>query len=239
MGNAAKPFSQGSVVGCRRWKSGEALDIEDVVSQEESLSVVVQERGEGKLWAHPIDLGRLALGHAKLTWCRPDEKPVLVEKSDTRWMFKVAPYSPVPAAAKPRLGADGVVRAMTAFIGRQGLWNGTGCFHRAGVYDAVSNAFLFIAEDIGRHNCLDRLAGWAVENDSDLSGLALFVSARLTASLMSKAMACGFSLCVSRSAVTSAALDLACANGSTLAGFARSEDGRFTLFADPDGRIAM
>lgn len=227
------------MVVCRRWKDGAVSDIEDVVSREESLEVALEGRGEGRLWAHPIDLGRLALGHAKLTWCGINEKPELIAKADGRWSFRLAPYAPVPAAAKPRMNADGVVKAMTAFIGRQGLWNGTGCFHRAGVYDVVAGEFPFIAEDIGRHNCLDRLAGWAVEQGRDLSGLALFVSARLTASLMSKAVACGFPLCVSRSAVTSASLELARASGTTLAGFARTEDGRFTLFNDPDGRIAM
>ncbi len=236
---AAKNYSQGALVGCQRWQSGAAREIEDVVSREESLSVSLEGRGEGKLWAHPIDLDRLVLGHAKLTWCGPDEKPVLVRKDESNWVFKVEPYAPVPASIKPVMTADGVVRAMTSFIGKEGLWNGTGCFHRAGVYDVPNNEFLFIAEDIGRHNCLDRLAGWAVENGRDLSGLVLFVSARLTASLMSKAMTCGFKLCVSRSAVTSAALGLACEHGATLAGFARTEDGRFTLFVDPDGRIAM
>ena len=39
--------------------------------------------------------------------------------------------------------ADGVVRAMTSFIGKEGLWSGTGCFHRAGVYDVPNNEFLF------------------------------------------------------------------------------------------------
>ncbi len=227
------------MVGCRRWQAGAAQDIEDVVSREESLCVAVEGRGEGRLWAHPVDLERLALGHAKLTWCRPDEKPEPVAAQDGRWVFRAAPYAPVPAAARPRMSADQVVAAMTAFIGRPGLWNGTGCFHRAGVLDVVAGDFLFIAEDIGRHNCLDRLAGWGVENGRDLSGLALFVSARLTASLMAKAAACGFAFCISRSAVTSAALELARKNGSTLAGFARAEDGRFTLFADPNGRIAM
>ncbi|EPR37321.1 formate dehydrogenase subunit FdhD [Desulfovibrio sp. X2] len=229
----------GLLVDCLRWKAGEASEIEDLVSREERIVVRLEGRGESRLWAHPVDLDRLAVGHAKLTWCVEGERPELVGREAGRWTFRCAAHRlPEPRHLR-QMSAGEISESMRAFIGSKGLWDGTGCFHRAGAYDQVRCEFPFVAEDIGRHNCLDRLAGWAVENGIDLSGMVLFVSARLTASLMAKALICGFRFCVSRSAVTTAALDLARTAGATLVGFARTEDARFTLFNDPDARVRL
>jgi len=124
---------------------------------------------------------------------------------------------------------------MAAFISSPGRWEGTGCFHRAALFDPGSRTFARRAEDIGRHNCLDRLAGYAAREDDSLARYALFVSARMTASLAAKAARAGFRMIVSRSAVTTAAIDAAQDAGVTLAGFAR--ENRFTVFADPAERI--
>jgi FdhD protein len=117
-----------------------------------------------------------------------------------------------------------------------GNWEATGCFHRAGILDPGAGRFLKVVEDIGRHNCMDRLAGWMLAAGAAPSGLALFASCRFTASLLAKVVRAGFGLAVSRSALTTAALDLARSQGLALAGFAR--EGRFTVFHDPAGVIA-
>ena len=124
-----------------------------------------------------------------------------------------------------------VLQAMDAFIEAEGLWESTGCFHRAGVYAMQGGALLTRVEDIGRHNCVDRLAGWSVLNRIPLSDKALLVSARMTSSLCAKAIRAGFPVIVSRSAVTTAAIAMAREAGVTLIGFARTQEQRFTVFS--------
>lgn len=137
------------------------------------------------------------------------------------------PMPPPPLRWMPK----DVLEAMDAFIEAEGLWECTGCFHRAGVYAMQSGALLTRVEDIGRHNCVDRLAGWSVLNGIPLSDKALLVSARMTSSLCAKAIRAGFPVIVSRSAVTTAAIAMAREAGVTLIGFARTQEQRFTVFS--------
>lgn len=123
-----------------------------------------------------------------------------------------------------------VLKAMDAFIEAEGLWESTGCFHRAGVYAIERGSLLMRSEDIGRHNCVDRLAGWSVLHDIPLSDKALLISARMTSSLCAKTIRAGFPVIVSRSAVTTAAIAMAREAGVTLIGFARTQEQRFTVF---------
>ncbi|MEG6506062.1 formate dehydrogenase accessory sulfurtransferase FdhD [Nitratidesulfovibrio sp. 1201_IL3209] len=150
-----------------------------------------------------------------------------------------APQPSATTASQPPvpMRAAVLLDAMRAFMGEEGLWDGTGCFHRAGVYDPVQGRLLRRAEDIGRHNCIDRLAGWAAREGVDLAPRLLLVSARVTASLFAKARRAGFSFIVSRSAVTTASVDMATEQGVTLVGFARDREERFTVFADAGGRV--
>ena len=126
-----------------------------------------------------------------------------------------------------------LLQAMGDFMGLPGRWEETGCFHRAAFSLPDGDGFLHCVEDIGRHNCIDRLAGWALCQERSLAEGLLFISARATASLVLKAFKAGFTVVVSRSAVTTAGVELARKAGLTLLGFARNE--RFTVFTDPAG----
>ena len=143
---------------------------------------------------------------------------------------------------------DAIVKHMDAFLTLEGscplLWESTGCFHRAGMFDPNTGTFLRLAEDIGRHNCLDRPAGWACLNGIDPAETVLFVSARITSSLYAKARRAGFSFLISRSAVTSTPVEMARqqnrlhpAHPVTVVGFCRPREERLTVFAG-EGRIA-
>ena len=243
-----------------RWKDGTWNDFDDAVSPEESVRVVWP-GGSCRLWAWPDDLMPLCLGHVLLDRLHqgPEDGPAAVRMTgsvrpippadEARHAFEVH-LEPAPAlktsASAIRLSPADVVRHMEAFLSLQGscpkLWESTGCFHRAGMFDPATGTFIRLAEDIGRHNCLDRLAGWACLHGIDTAGTVLFVSARITASLYAKARRAGFSVIVSRSAVTTAPVEKArqengCGNPVTLIGFCRPREERFTVFADA-GRIA-
>ncbi|HEU6437665.1 MAG TPA: formate dehydrogenase accessory sulfurtransferase FdhD [Nitratidesulfovibrio sp.] len=213
--------------------------------------------GATRLWAWPHGLADLALGHVLLDRVHPavtGEEPgawgirhagmVTAMSADAgggdalafRVALRAAPPVVAPQMPSPMRAAV-LLDAMRAFMGEEGLWDGTGCFHRAGVYDPVQGRLLRRAEDIGRHNCIDRLAGWAAREGVDLAPRLLLVSARVTASLFAKARRAGFSFIVSRSAVTTGSVDMATEQGVTLVGFARDREERFTVFADAGSRV--
>lgn len=235
-------------VTVRQLRNGVWQDIDDVVSHEVPLSLA-WEGGQTRLWAWPQHFDDLVLGHVLLDRLHdgPHDGPprnglprggkVLTEGERA---FRVV-LDPPPAAHKlcepGHIDAATLLGAMAEFMGDTGLWDGTGCFHRAGVYDIASGKVLQRAEDIGRHNCLDRLAGWGAREGVDLSGLVLLVSARVTASLCAKALRAGFRFIVSRSAVTTASVDMALDGGVTLVGFARDRENRLTVFADTALRV--
>ena len=115
------------------------------------------------------------------------------------------------------------------------LWEETGCFHRAAAVRA--NGLIQLAEDIGRHNCIDRLAGWAWRAGVAPEECLLLLSARITGSLYERAHLAGFRFLVSRAAVTTAATTRAERDGVTLIGFCRPRERRFTVFADSAERM--
>jgi FdhD protein len=223
-------------VPCRQFKDQCWRDFDDVVTPETRIRVVLDDQ-ESELWAYPFGLEDLALGHALLDLCPHGRIPALEQVEGERFFLRSAPGAahtrgPLPGGA---LAGEFIVERMGEFVAGAERWEATGCFHRAGALDPASGVFLAVVEDVGRHNCIDRLAGFCLRTGADPGRLALFVSARATASLMDKIGRAGFPLVVSRSAVTTAGRDVAVDQGLTLAGFARP--GRFTVFHDPGRRI--
>ncbi|WP_051445106.1 formate dehydrogenase accessory sulfurtransferase FdhD [Desulfocurvus vexinensis] len=221
-------------LACRQFKDGAWRDFADTVTPEAPVVLHWPGRDPVRLWAFAEDLDALALGHALLELCRPGQRPRLVQRKGDEFLLApdTAP-APAPAPGPLPLEPAQVLDAMAGFIQAGGRWDDTGCFHRAAVFDPGARRFVHHVEDIGRHNCIDRLAGWALESGEPLPGRLLFVSARATASLAAKAARAGFGAMVSRSAVTTAGIAAAAGAGLSLAGFARAA--RFTVFTDPAG----
>lgn len=109
----------------------------------------------------------------------------------------------------------------------QKLFAKTGGLHAAGVFDA-DGSLIVAREDVGRHNAVDKVAGWALLNDGFLRGGILVVSGRCGYEIAQKAAVAGLSVVCSVSAPTSLAIDVARRFGSTLVGFVR--EGRFTIY---------
>ena len=116
----------------------------------------------------------------------------------------------------------------------QPLFDATGGLHAAGLFD-MTGRLLAAAEDIGRHNAVDKVIGrMLIEERLPLSSNVLFVSGRTSFEIVQKAWCAGIPLVASVSAASSLAIEVAEEAGITLVGFVRDE--AFNIYAHP-GRI--
>jgi FdhD protein len=129
-----------------------------------------------------------------------------------------------------RVDADLVASLPSALLNAQRAFALTGGLHATGLFTAAGE-LLCVREDVGRHNAMDKVVGWAfLERLLPLSGHVLCVSGRLSFELVQKAAVAGCPILVAVGAPSSLAVELAADRGITLCGFVR--DGRLTVYTE-------
>jgi len=124
-----------------------------------------------------------------------------------------------PLAAGPAIERD-LLAALPERL-RQPGFERTGGLHATGLFDPAGELDC-AREDVGRHNAMDKVVGWALRRgEVPLADRVLCVSGRLSFELAQKAAVAGCPILVGVGAPSSLAIELAAERGLTLAGFAR------------------
>jgi len=126
-----------------------------------------------------------------------------------------------PVTSELRVTAADIARLLTEMEQRGELFTSTGGAHGAALSDGQTILAFF--EDVGRHNALDKLAGWCLMNKVSGAGKALLFSGRVPSEILLKTARLGIPLIAARSAPTDLALELADQLNITIVGFVRGQ----------------
>ncbi len=151
-----------------------------------------------------------------------------IEQLQRRSRYVLGPAEPVPQEVV-EAGPERLREAQRAFAQTGGL-------HAAGLMSA-DGAMACVREDVGRHNAVDKVVGWALRQGRlPLTEAVLVVSGRASYELTQKAVLAGIGIMVAVSAPSSLAVELAAAAGLTLVGFVRGAS--MNVYTHPDRIVA-
>ena len=88
------------------------------------------------------------------------------------------------------------------------------------------------SEDIGRHNALDRVIGYALRNNVDLSRTYAICSGRISSEMVRKCLIANIPIIISRGATTTLAIEIAAKTGLCVIGFVRSS--KMNIYSHPE-----
>lgn len=191
----------------RRIRDGEILDAKDEVALEHRFTIPLHNGGSVEAVCSPSYIEEFTLGRRYLL----DD---LMQKE----------YPPQPEETLKEVEIDTLLRLNRELFETPGdLFQSTGCAHSCAlVTDGQVQCY---REDIGRHNALDKVIGFALKNGIPLSRSIVFTSGRISQDYLEKVIKAGFKIVVSRAAVTASAVALARQENITMLGFIRRNGG--------------
>lgn len=128
------------------------------------------------------------------------------------------------------LPASGISHLVEMLFDAQDLYRETGGVHTSALTDG--ERILISAEDIGRHNTLDKIAGMCLMQNVWPERRILITTGRISSEMLQKAVRLGAGILISRTSPSSLSIELAEKWGITLIGYARRN--RFNLYAHPE-----
>ncbi|HND13675.1 MAG TPA: formate dehydrogenase accessory sulfurtransferase FdhD [Pseudomonadales bacterium] len=139
-------------------------------------------------------------------------------------------YGLVPVPDHMRFGATRLAPLMAGMREHQQVFSLTGGVHAAAIFNQ-GGQILAVAEDLGRHNALDKVIGRVLLEGGSFERCGVLLSSRLSLEMVAKAIRAGFEMIAAIGAPTSLAIEIAQHFGITLCGFVRND--RATLYTHP------
>ena len=201
----------------------EKIITEDLVAVEEGYEVLVNGKKAFSFTCSPMDIEEMVVGslysRGYITSTKDiDVMEVLERRIEVRLHPKAAPLKQEKETVI--LEEETIFETVRKIFSDQDtLFNRTGCAHSCSLMR--HGVLVCTFEDIGRHNALDKVIGYALLNGLPLESCAVFTSGRISGDYMEKLIHAGIPVAVSRAAVTSEAVSLAMENNVILYGFVR------------------
>ncbi len=127
-----------------------------------------------------------------------------------------------------QISSGNIIDLFKVFQNASELFNLTGCVHSAAISDGQD--ILCLAEDIGRHNAVDKAIGYMLIENIPFKGKIMLASGRLSSEIVSKCAKWGIPIVASRTSPTSLAVEIAEKTGITIVGFVRA--GRMNIYTN-------
>jgi formate dehydrogenase assembly factor FdhD len=206
--------SEKETIVLRRIRDGEILDAKDEVALEHHFTIPLHNGGQVEAVCSPTYVEDFILGRRYLL----DD---LMQKE----------YPPQPEGTLSAVEIETVLRLTQELFETPGdLFQSTGCAHSCAlVTDGQVQCY---REDIGRHNALDKIIGYALKNGIPMGKSIVFSSGRISQDYLEKVIKAGFRIVVSRAAVTASAVALARKENITMLGFIRRNGGNIYHVGD-------
>lgn len=134
-----------------------------------------------------------------------------------------------------QIAAEQIGQLIEALSGAQTLYKKSGGVHTSALSDGKD--IYQAAEDIGRHNTLDKLAGYCLLDGINPENSILLTTGRISSEMMQKAARMGVSLVISRTSPSSLSVKMADQSGITLIGYARRD--RFTVYTHAERVLSI
>jgi FdhD protein len=241
------------VVRCTREKAGTFTESEHEVVLEIPLTITVNGRHALTVMTSPVMVRELVIGllYTERIIQEPDDIESIQIEPDRVSVLTTNPFkiliskktvlsgcggssSFLDVAKLPKITSDLVIdvddiRAGMKQALQSDLHAKTGGVHIVGLFNA--DGAVCIAEDIGRHNALDRVIGYGLLNTIQFSRTFVVSSGRVSSEMARKCLIAGIPIIVSRSATTSLAVEMAEKTGLTIIGFARSD--QMNIYTNP------
>jgi FdhD protein len=136
--------------------------------------------------------------------------------------------------SRMKIGKKAIFQAMNTVFEKAEIYKATEGTHAAGLFTPEATP-ICIAEDIGRHNALDKVIGYALINKIDCANTFLASTGRMASEMVTKICRAGIPVVATKTAVTKTGLDIGEKCGLTIIGFVRDKGTRFNT--DLDTRI--
>ncbi|MDR2187748.1 MAG: formate dehydrogenase accessory sulfurtransferase FdhD [Azonexus sp.] len=140
-----------------------------------------------------------------------------------------------PVSTGLRATVADLMRISNEMQQQQRIFDATGGAHAAAIFDADLKV-VAVAEDLGRHNALDKVIGYRLLGGAELTGCGAFISSRISFEMAAKAARAGCEILAAISAPTSLAIEMAERSGITLCGFVRR--GSAEIYSHPQRIVA-